>query len=433
MFFPLLFLILLVFAAPITIIFDGLVAKAVIGAIAAISAAKIGVRIRPGEAGFLLAVIRPVALVAAVPAIWMLVQLAPLESIGLAHPIWKSAAVALGRPLAGSISIDPGITLVSLVQYLSTFAILLIAGAVAVDRRRAEWVLFGLMASTTLVALMALAVRFSLFALPASVIDEQSDSSATAISGFGIIFALATLLHVFERRETERPDQIRSGTNWSTLAACLAAFIFCCLAVILIATSQTNFAIFCGVATLAVSVIIRRFEIRSWGIAAITSIVAFVAIAVIALQSNTRTVDLSLAFASQAPPSLITTTQRILTETGWEGTGAGTFPVVLPIYRDINELASGRSAPTAAAVIAIEMGQPFLWAALLATIALVLKLLRGALRRRRDPFYSIAGASCVVVTALLSFGTSAPLSTSVSIIIATAVGMGIVQSKSRSP
>jgi hypothetical protein len=121
-----------------------------------------------------------------------------------------------------------------------------------------------------------------------------------------------------------------------------------------------------------------------------------------------------------------------LAETSWTGTGAGTFSAILPIYRDIDELALGPFAPTAAAAIAVEMGRPFLWAVLIAAIALVVTLLRGSVHRRRDSFYSTAGASCAVTFALLGFGNAGLFSTPTLIIAAATVGIAIAQSKSRS-
>jgi hypothetical protein len=143
-------------------------------------------------------------------------------------------------------------------------------------------------------------------------------------------------------------------------------------------------------------------------------------------------VDLTLAFATHAPAPLIAVTRRVLTETGWAGTGAGTFAAVLPIYRDIDALATGPIAPTAVAAIAVEMGRPFLWVILVAAIALAVTLLRGALRRGRDSSYSTAGASCVVAITLLAFGNAALFSTPILMIAAVVVGIGIAQSKSRS-
>ena len=197
------------------------------------------------------------------------------------------------------------------------------------------------------------------------------------------------------------------------------------------ATSQAYFAVACGVATLAVVVVTRRFSFGPWGYSAIISVALVVAIAAVAPRAGSRTMDLTLAFATRAPAPLIAVTQRVLTETGWTGTGAGTFAAILPIYQDIDELATGSAAPTAAAAIAVEMGRPFLWAILLAAIALVVTLLRGALLRRRDLFYSTAGASCVVAGTLLAFGNAALFSTPVLIIVAVIVGIAIAQSKSR--
>src|SRR5450631_1976015 len=158
-----LFLVLLIVTTPVILIFDGPIIHGLVTATAAVSLAIVALRIRPGEAGFLSTVIRPMAIIAAIPALWMLVQVLPLKTVGLANPIWESAAAALGRPLAGSISIDPGATLISLARYLSAAAIAFVAAAVAIDRRRAEWVLFALTAATTLIALMVLAAGFGGF------------------------------------------------------------------------------------------------------------------------------------------------------------------------------------------------------------------------------------------------------------------------------
>ena len=425
-----LFLVLLIVTTPAFIIFDGPIIHGLVTAAAAVSVAIVALRIRPGEAGFLATVIRPVAIVAVVPAVWMLIQLLPLKTIGLANPIWESAAAALGRPLAGSISIDPGDTLVSLARYLSVAAIAFVAAAVAVDRRRAEWILIALTAATTLIALMVLAAGLGGFTFLSD--GGPAGHAATDSAGLGVIIAAAAAFHMFERGKAQPPDQRGSALwHWLAFVACLIAVAICTLAVIVGATSQAYFAVACGVATLAVAVVTRRFNFGPWGYSAIISVALVVAIAAVALQPGSRTMDLTLAFAAHAPAPLIAVTQRVLTETSWAGTGAGTFAAILPIYQDIDELATGSVAPTAAAAIAVEMGRPFLWAILLAAIALVVTLLRGALLRRRDSFYSTAGASCVVAGTLLAFGNAALFSTPVLIIVAAIIGIAIAQSKSR--
>jgi hypothetical protein len=261
----------------------------------------------------------------------------------------------------------------------------------------------------------------------------SAGNAATDCASLGVILAAAAAYHARERRYMKPPDLGRS-TLWFPLRfeECLVAVAICSLAIFTNATSQMYFAVICGVATLAVAIAIRRFHLGPWGYSAIASVVLVIAIAVVALQFTGRTTDLTLAFAAQAPAPLIAVTQRILAETSWAGTGAGTFAAVLPIYQDIDELATGVLAPTTAAGIAVEMGRPFLWALLMAVIALVLSLLRGAVRRRRDSSYSMAGAGCAVAVTLLAFGNAGVFSTPVMVIAAVAVGIAMPQSKSRS-
>ena len=430
MFFTLPLLVLLILATPVTVIFDGPIIQGAVAATAAVSLAMIALRIRPGEAAFLSSVIRPVAVIAAIPATWMLIQVIPMQDGGLANPVWKSAAAALGHPVTGSISIDPGATYISLTRYFSAAAIAFVAAAIAIDRRRAEWVLLALTTATTLIALMVLMAKAGVFL--SAKYDGQAGIAAVDGASLGIIFATAAALHMSKQRRTRQQDHKGSTVSiGSVSAACLVAFAICFVAVIIEGTGQTYYAVICGVATFAIAIIVRRFSFGLWGTAAIVSVTLFVAIGAVAIQSVSRTLDLTLSYASQAPTPLIMVTQRLLAETSWTGTGAGTFAVVLPIYQNIDELTTGKVAPTAAAAIAVEMGRPVFWVMLAAMIALVLILMRGALRRQRDSYYSIAGASCIVTTALLSFGNSALLTTPISIVAAVTIGLAIAQSKSR--
>jgi hypothetical protein len=430
MFLVLVILILLIFATPVTIIVDGPLTLGLLAATAATSLAIVGLRIRPREAGFLSSAIVPVVPVAALPAMWLLIQAMPFTSSELVHPIWKSAAAALGVPVIGSISIDPGATLISLVRYLSAAAVAFVAAAVAIDRRRAEWIFFALTVAVTVIALMSLAASLGVLTFPSAEDAGQLRVAAIDCAGLGIIFATAAALNTFERSKTRQSDR---ASQWisPTLVGWLVAFAICFLTVIG-ATGAIYFAVICGVATIVIPVMIRRLSLGPWGIAAITSIATLVAIAVIAFQPGIRTTDITLAFATQASTPLIAVTQRVLAETAWTGTGAGTFARILPIYRDIDELAAGPIAPTAAAAIVIEMGRPFFWVMLTAATALAFALLRGSLWRQRDSYYSTAGAGCVVVITLLSFANAGPLSTSVALVGSVAIGVAIAQSKSRS-
>jgi hypothetical protein len=423
---------LLIITTPIMLIFDGPIVHGIVAATAAVSIAVIAWRIRPGEAEFLSQVGGPVVAVAVVPALWFVAQVLPLHAVGLAHPIWESARTALGRPLAGSISIDPGATLICLAQYISTVAIALVAAAVATDRQRAEWILFALVPTTTVIALIGLAASLGGL-IPLNGIDSGlALQTTTNCAALGIVLAAAAALHVLERARAYKGDTERPAVLlWRAFLVCLAAAAICFLAIVVGATGQTYFAFACGIATLAIAILIRHFFFGPWGFLAIVSTVAVVAIAAVAFQPAAMTVGLTLAFASDASPPLITLTQRILMETGWTGTGAGTFASIVHIYRDISELTARSVAPTAAAAIAIETGLPFLIGSLVAAAALVVVLLRGALRRGRDSVYSSAGAACVVTLTLLAFGNAAVFATPILIIVAAMVGIAVAQSRSR--
>jgi hypothetical protein len=427
---PLLFASLII-AAPAFLFIDGPIAYGFVASATALSLLIIGLRIRPGEASFLSAIILPIAVVAIVPALWMLLQILPMKFFGLANPIWQSAATALGRPLIERISIDPGATLICLFRYLSTLAIVFIAAVMAVDRHRSEWILFTLVAAATLVAAIAIANGHSNFTLvPAGSEMGSAYEAAIDCAALGVQLAVAATLHTIERQNMQGA---RRAAFWFGLAITiyLLALATCALAVVLASDNNAYFAASCGVATLVAVLIIRRFTLGPWGYSAILSIALIVAVAAVTVQPMSGTLGIALAYATSAPGPMIALTQRMMTEASWIGTGAGTFAAALPIYRDVDELATGSIAPTAIAAIAVEMGRPFLWGGMLAIITLIITLVRRAARRGRDSLYSTAGASCAVTLTLLSFGNSALFATPVVIITASAIGIAIAQSKSR--
>ena len=429
-------LALLIISTPVTLIVDGPIVHGLVTAAAATSVASIALQFRPGEAQFLSLLIRPAAIIAACPALWMVFQVLPLNSVGLANPIWESAATALGHSLAGSISIDPGATLISLARYLSFVAIAFVSAALTIDRQRAQACLYLLTAIVSLIALIVLAIVLGGFTFPSNSGGKPVINAATDISCLGVILATATALHAFEtleRRKLQKPDQSGSAV-WSRLifVGSSVAVVISFLAVAVAATAEAYFAVTCGCAALFAAILIRRFRLGPWGYSAIASIALVVAVGIVVPLHGFQKVDLTLAFAVRAPAPLIALTQRTLTETAWWGTGAGTYAAALPIYRGISELTAGPLAPTAAANIAVELGRPFFWAVLAAAMALFITFLSRALKRHRDSFYSIAGAGCIMTISLLAFTNISVLSTPVLVVTSAVIGLAIAQSKSRS-
>src|SRR5262245_18118949 len=207
------------------------------------------------------------------------------------------------------------------------------------------------------------------------------------------------------------------------------SFAACWIAISFNATGPLIFAIICGLATLIIVVSIRRLGLGSWGCSAIIATAMVAVISIVVVHLPTRTTDLTLAFVTHGP--LVSITGHILADGTWVGTGAGRFAALLHIYRDVDDLVAGSAAPSSAAAIAVEMGRPFLWTAVAVATAAAMFLLRGSLRRGRDSFYSAAGASCIVVLAVLSFINAGLFGATTAIIAPAILGLALAQSRGR--
>jgi len=415
-------LVALICESPAILLWDGLITRSLVtGAVAA--AMMITVRaLRPGETKFFVSIIRPLVVTAAVLALWMAVQVIPLRA--LAHPIWKSAEVALGHPLIGTISIDPGASVLALSQYLAMIAVAFLSAAVAVDRQRAEWLLFALTGACTLIGLIVLLhVSFSSGAgLPLFVPAQAIDCAS-----IGTIIASAATIRAIERYETRRsspPALLRTFITSSV------ALVICILAVLLGGARQVLVAVACGCATLVWIRIMRRFALPGLTFTVVIVSVTLVAIFLAMVRPIEGGKTLLLAFATSSSATTAAS-ERMLADTPLAGTGAGTFAALLPIYREINDSPTGPIAATAAAIVAIELGKPMFWLIVFTTVAFIFMLFRASLHRGRDSFYPAMGGACLVTLLVLAFSNAGLLGTAISLITAAALGLAFAQSKSR--
>jgi len=425
-------LVLLICATPEILIIDSPIDDGVITAMLAMAVALAARTIRPGQADHFIALARPVVVVATIPAVWIFVQILPLDIAGISNPIWDSATVAIGHPVRGRISIDPGLTLLSFVRYFTMIALIFLSMIVSLDRQRAEWVLFALTTATALTALLLIGDDSAGVSFLFGTEHTAPGIGALDTAALGLILSSASALRIFERYETQR---IKGSFSVTTLAIaltfCIFAFAACAFAILLHATGYLIFAAGLGLATLAVVVLIRRLGLGPWGCSAIGSVAIVIAISVVALQPAARLTTLTLPLAPQisdAPPSVA---ERILAASPWTGTGAGTFATLMPIYLDADEVVVEYSPPNVATKIAVEAGRPAVWIVLLIAIAAAAALFRGALRRGRDSYYSAAGAGCIVTLVLLAFTDLGMLQRSTSIVASAVLGLAFGQRLSR--
>ena len=423
-------LVLLICATPALLIIDSPIDHGVIPAVLAMALAFAARTIRPGQADHFFAIARPVAIVAAIPAVWILVQMLPLEVVGISNPIWDSASAGIGHAIRGGISIDPGYTLLSLCRYFTMIAVLFLSMVACLDRQRAQWVLFALTTGTALTALILIGDNLSGVNFLLATENTAPRIGALDSAALGLVLSSASALGVFDRFESQR---ISGKSSIATFAMefgfCVVAFAACSLAISLHATGYLILAAVSGLATLAIVVLIRRLGLGPWGRSAIGSVAIVIAISVVAMQPASQITALTLPLAPPISSSSII--ERILAASPWTGTGAGTFATLVPIYRDADDVVAEYSAPNVATKIAAEAGRPAVWAVLFTTIAAAAILFRGALRRRRDSFYSAVGAGCAVTLVLLCFTDSGMLQTPTSMVASAVLGLAFGQRLSR--
>jgi hypothetical protein len=407
-------------------VWDGPIAQGIVAGILAPAFVIIARSMRPGETAFLISVIRPPAIVAAILALWVMVQVFPLGVF--AHPIWKSAQAALQQPIAGTISVDPGASVVALGQYLSLTAVAFLSAAVAVDRQRAEWILFALTGAVTLIALIALLHDVL---LPGTLLPAFARPQAVDCAAMGTIIASVACMRTIERYETRHSNPQRSLPALRlTFVACSVALAICGASLIVGATREMLFATGYGFLALACMMIIRRFRLGLWLAVGIAASALGVATMLAAAHLDKRA-SVTLVFAGAPSALLPALSERVLEDAPLAGTGAGTFAAVAPIYREIDDPPPGSAAATAAATFAIELGAPMLWLTVAATVAFIITLLRASLQRGRDSFYAAMGGACLITLLLLAFTDAGPLGAATGLILAATLGLAFAQSQSR--
>jgi hypothetical protein len=413
--------------APEILFIDSTVVDGLIQGVVAIGVGLVAIQMRPGESARLITLLWPVAIFALVPAVWMLIQVLSLSAIGLDHPIWTSAEGALGRPIAGSISIDTGATLLALARYLCLAGIVLLATAVGLERQRAGGMLVLLTGVATLIAAELVASHFGYFGSLLREFDETGKhAEAVDDAVLGLILAAAAGLRAFERYETRRRNPSAARLEFLKLLACTAAFVICLAAVLLNRERFLILGAVYGLGVLTSVAAIRRLGLGRWGTLGFVSLAILGVIVVIA--TTPHDVDPTLALSSRSLAS-VKMAQRILSNVGWTGTGAGTFEFLLPMYRAVDEARLSVS-PTAAALTAIEMGHPMLLAIMILVLLFISILVDGSLRRGRDSFYPAVGAACLLALLILSFGSAGVLGAATSLLTGAVFGLGLAQSRS---
>lgn len=425
-------LVVLIGLSPLFLAADSLIFHGVLTAYVAVTMIVVAWSIYPGEADYLSKIVRPALILASIPAVWMLIQALPLPISSLQHPIWVSAQAALSKPPVGSISADPGATLIGFARYLSACGLFFIATAVTIDRQRAEIILFWLAAITTLMASSLIIYNFGGFLFLGEISSIGPRASIAAATSLGTVLTAATTVYAFERYETRRSrGDVSRLTFMIIIVATLFGFAVCWIAILFFMSSPATFAAICGVGTFVLIVGFRRLGLESRLGFILAAVAVAVPLSIVARTAMAEKLHLTLRFNADAPRSFIELVQRIVSDTNWSGSGAGTFPALLPIYQISADTIAAPVASTTAAGILIELGYPALWLIVIMAVVAAIWLIHGALERGRDSFFPAAGASCVVVLLIEAFFDASLSGSTVIVITMTVLGLGLAQSVSR--
>jgi hypothetical protein len=416
-------LIALICLSPLILLWDKIIIQGVLAGVVAVALAITAYNLRPGETEFLVSVPRLFFVTTAIPAVWIVVQILPLY--WFTHPIWRSAATVFQHPVVGTISADPGVSIIALGHYLIMAAVAFVSAAVSVDRLRATWVLFALTAATSLTAVLLTIHYFYPDGWLAGAQYEQAKDCAV----LGTIIAGAACVRSVERYEKHRTASRSEIVLVQRLVIFGLAFIVCGQA-LAFTSRHAIFASLVGIGTLACIIIIRRFGLGFFGIGGMLLVIVGMAMVVLGTQPTQRGMSGTLAFASDAT-STSRLSQRMLDDAPLVGTGAGTFAALAPVYREMGDSQFDATASTAAATLAIELGSPMLLLIIVAIATSTVVLLRASLLRGRDSFYPAMAGAALITLLLLAFINAGLLGNTTGLIAAATVGLGFAQSKSR--
>jgi hypothetical protein len=424
-------LLVLVAATPVLLFLDNLVVEGAIQLYAAVSMLIIAVGMRPGEARHFFKLVRVPAALAAIPLLWMLMQLLPIGFGGLSRSIWESAANALEMPrLWASITIDPGLTLIAASRFATMAGIAFVATVVSIDRERAKILLLLLAGAAAVMSLVLLASQLGGFNSHNETSANGTNATMMMAGIVGIVLFAACVIMAIERYERQQePPRTFLSQPLIPLGVTIAGLIVCSSTLIAGHTSHAIFAAACGLVTVAIVYFVRRLGFGPRAGLAIGCLAIFAASVIIWTKGNPTSGDISLRYMADSNGDAVTLHNRILDAVGLTGSGAGTFPAVSTIYGADRSL--GVRPDTFAAQVAIELGRPALWFIVGLACTLIVIFARSAFNRGRDYFYPLAGAGVTVAMVLDCFTSATLTNPAISLLVAVTLGLGFGQSVGR--
>lgn len=360
--------------------------------------------------------------------LWMFIQTTDTTPDGLHAALWQQASNALGQPLDGSVSVDPNAGREGLMRLLTYGGVFWLAAQFGRDRTYARQIMWCVVLIGTLYAVYGVVIYssgnkwilwYERWAYPGDLTSTfVSRSAFGAFAGVALLSALALLLRSISPSPGRGRD--RRAAAIAYFDALPPAFYGLLMACVILATalmlthSRGAVAVTAiGLAIMMVCLLLRqRSQRRSLFVAA--CLIAIAGIAILEL-SGRVTLGRALQLADQGTgrEAIHATTRRAIDAAPVTGNGLDTFRQLYFQYRDLTiPWASPRydKAHSTYLELVLEAGLIGFGLLMAAICAVVFRLIRGILDRRRDVAYPACGLG---VTALI--GTHAVLDFSVQI------------------
>lgn len=355
----------------------------------------------------------PFVLLFLIPVIWAALQSLPVTPLAWHHPLWQSAADALGMELAGSVSLDPENTISALVRLLAYGGIFWLSLQYSKEPARARQVFLALSVAGLVYGAYGLVVQFSgsetilWYDKFAYVTDLTStfvnrNSFATYV-GLTLLCTTGLLLNIISKslatgsRREQFIQLINSMTPWSYIL--LVAWITGMTALMLTHSRggflSTGLGIIALVSALALTRAVKtRFAVTLGAITVIAGVVFF---AVGGDVLDKRLAAMSLDRADR--PAVYELTLDAIETAPMLGTGYGSFAEVFRFYRRDNISNFYQKAHNTYLENVLELGIPAALALFAAFAVMAALTFRGLRRRQRAVIYPCTGFAATILVA----------------------------------
>ncbi|NGM24211.1 O-antigen ligase family protein [Roseomonas stagni] len=393
----------------------------------------------------------PVALPFALALLWAAFQATGGVLTHVSHPLWAEAAAALGAGTSDAISVDPERTIQALLRAASFALVFWLAVQFGRDRERARHAVVAFVAASIAYAAYGLVMHFSgreailWFAKEAYLGDLTSTfvnrNAYGAYAGLGLLASALLLLDsvrpVLGARRVGARDVAETlllrGTPY------LAAMALTGTALLLSHSRGAFLATALAVLALLLVVAATRF-VKPVQAGAFALLLCLVGGGVLGMSGDgtlwrlaetaERVGDAPERMADDARAPLNALTLDAIAAAPLVGHGYGAFLPAFRIYRD-TELAAPlvwEFAHNSYLEAAMELGLPSAGLFLLAPLLILLRCIRGALRRRRDQVYSILAVAAAVLAGAHGLVDFSPQIPAVAATLALLLGLGYAQS-----